>query len=205
MYIPAIYENHDLDAVRAFIVANSFAILVNTTDGKPHATHIPLLLTTDADGNEVLSGHISKANPQWKIFEKSEDVLLIFSGAHAYISSSWYDHPNVPTWNYIAVHIYGKLRIVDAETVYNDLAKLVNHYEKASENPVSVATIGEQMVRREMRGVVGFHITINEIQAAQKLSQNRDDHNHTNIINALTQQNEPNAAGIAEEMRKMRE
>ena len=204
MYISPINENHDRDDIRAFMVANSFATLVNTIDGKPHATHIPLLLTTDAGGNEVLSGHISKANPQWKIFEKSDEVLVIFSGAHAYISSSWYDHPNVPTWNYIAVHIYGTLRIVDAETVYNDLQKLVNHYEKTSENPVSVESMGEKMVRREMRGIVGFHIKINEIQAARKLSQNRDDHNHTEIIKALEKQNEPNAAGIAEEMRKER-
>jgi transcriptional regulator len=204
MYIPAIYQQHDFAEIKAFIAANSFAILVSTQDGKPQATHIPLLLSTDAEGNEVLAGHISKANPQCKIFETANDVMVIFSGPHAYISSSWYDHANVPTWNYIAVHIYGSLKIVDSETLLKDLKMLVNKYEAASAKPVSVETMPEKMVSREMRGIFGFHITINEIQAAYKLSQNRDDQNHTTITNELDKIGDAQSAAVATEMRKQR-
>lgn len=203
MYIAPINQAHDLDEIKAFIAANGFAILVST-DGKTQATHIPLLLTTDADGKEVLAGHISKANPQSKIFETASDVLVIFSGPHAYISSSWYDHANVPTWNYIAIHIYGSLKIVDNATLLNDLTALVHKYEAASAKPVSIETMPEKMVSREMRGIIGFHISIDEIQAAHKLSQNRDDKNHTNITNELDKTSDPQAAAVAAAMRKNR-
>src|SRR6187402_3094913 len=107
MYIPREYKNEDLASVKEFIQSNGFAILVSEAEGKPWATHLPLVLDTNSEGKDILFGHISKANKQWKDFDPDKEVLAIFSGPHAYISSSWYDHVNVPTWNYLAVHIYG--------------------------------------------------------------------------------------------------
>jgi transcriptional regulator len=90
MYIPAHYKNENLDEVREFIKQNSFGILVNQVNDRPWASHIPLELDVDKHGQEVLLGHISRANFQLEDFRKEQEVLCIFNGPHSYISSSWY-------------------------------------------------------------------------------------------------------------------
>jgi transcriptional regulator len=204
MYIAPINKNDNLDEVKDFIKTNGFGLLINTIEGRPHATHIPLMLGNNASGEDILSGHISKANPQWKVFEAANEVLVVFSGEHSYISSSWYDHSNVSTWNYIAVHIYGTLRVIEGEELLQDLKNLTNKYEANVEKPVTVESMGAKVVAREMRGIVGFQIKINEIQAAYKLSQNRDDHNHANIIKELEKTGDDQSVKIATAMRKNR-
>lgn len=92
MYIPNIYKNENQEEIIDFLEKNSFGILVNQTNGKLWATHIPLILDTNNKGKQVLFGHLSKENPQWKSFIENDKVMAIFSGAHGYISSSWYDH-----------------------------------------------------------------------------------------------------------------
>jgi len=202
MYIPKYYKNEDIDDVRAFIHENGFAILISQAGGRPWATHIPLILDKDKDGKDILTGHISKANSQWKDFNKNEEVLAVFSGPHAYVSSSWYDHENVPTWNYIAVHVYGKIRIIEGDILKTRLGKLVDKYEAKMENPVSVDRMSEEFVESEIRGIVGFEIVITEIQAAMKLSQNRDDKNYKRIIKNLEKQGDVGSLKIAEKMKR---
>jgi len=202
MYIPKYYKNEDIDDVRAFIQENGFAILISQAGGRPWATHIPLILDKDNNGKDILTGHISKANSQWKDFNKNEEVLAVFSGPHAYVSSSWYDHENVPTWNYIAVHVYGKIRIIEGDILKTRLGKLVDKYEAKMENPVSVDRMSEEFVESEIRGIVGFEIVITEIQAAMKLSQNRDDKNYKRIIKNLEKQGDVGSLKIAEKMKR---
>lgn len=187
MYIPHHYKNEDLNTVKAFIAKNSFGILVNQVDGKPWATHIPLELTTDDHGEDVLISHISRANPQWKVFEKQPDVLCIFNGPHSYISASWYKEEEVPTWDYIAVHVYGKLTILSEEEVMQSLHNLVDKYEKIAKNPVSLSHMSPTTLR-QVKGVVGFKIEITDIQAAYKLSQTRPE-DHEAIISHLNEGN----------------
>ena len=202
MYIPKIYQNDNIEEVRDFLQANSFGILVNQTDGQLWATHIPLELGKNAQGNDVLSGHISKANPQWKNFGDGHKVLAIFPGAHTYVSSSWYDHENVPTWNYIAVHVYGTIRVIAGDELVEALKKLVDKYEAGSKKPVLVENMSENFLKREMRGIVGFEIEVSSIHSAYKLSQNRDPHNHQNIVAELEKKGSPNDLAIAEQMLK---
>ena len=178
MYIPHYYKNENLDEVKDFIKENSFGILVNQVDGKPWATHIPLELEEN-----ILEGHIAKANPQWHSFSDQSEVLCIFNGPHAYVSSSWYQEEEVPTWDYIAVHVYGKLTILDEESTMQSLHRLVNKYETRSKNPVSLANMSPKTLR-QVKGVVGFQIEISDIQAAYKLSQTRQD-DHAAIIKNL--------------------
>jgi len=121
---------------------------------------------------------------------------------HAYVSSSWYDHENVPTWNYIAVHVYGKIRIIEGDILKTRLGKLVDKYEAKMENPVSVDRMSEEFVESEIRGIVGFEIVITEIQAAMKLSQNRDDKNYKRIIKNLEKQGDVGSLKIAEKMKR---
>ena len=195
MYTPSHYKNENLDEVREFLKQNSFGILINQTDGRPWATHIPLELDVDDEGKDILVGHISKANPQWKSFKGNEEVLAIFNGPHSYISSSWYKEEEVPTWNYIAVHVYGKIQILNDEAVLDSLHKLVDKYEKASTNPVSINNLSHKTMR-QIKGIVGFQIGITDIHATYKLSQTRPE-DHPKIIEELQKTNNPGSHEIA--------
>jgi transcriptional regulator len=202
MYIPKFYKNENQEDIQNFINQNGFGILVNQTNGKLWATHIPLLLE-EKDGKQILVGHVSKINPQAESFQDNDEVLAIFSGAHSYISSSWYDHENVPTWNYLAVHVYGKLTIYNHEQAVDSLKSLVDKYEAKSKNPVRVEDLSSKTMR-EARGIIAFEIEITAIEAQKKLSQNRDDKNYKNIISELEKTNDTQAIAIANEMKKNR-
>jgi len=203
MYIPDIFKNENQEEIKDFLQKNSFGILVNQTNGKLWATHIPLELDTNKNGKQVLYGHISKENPQWESFADNNKILAIFSGSHSYISSSWYDHESVPTWNYIAVHLYGTIKIIEGEAVIESLKKLVDKYEQNSENPVRVEDLSKKTMM-QTRGIVAFEIEIEEIQAKHKLSQNRDEKNYDNIITELKKTKNPQAIEVANEMLKCR-
>ncbi|HNP33551.1 MAG TPA: FMN-binding negative transcriptional regulator [Flavobacterium sp.] len=202
MYIPELYKNENPDDIQNFIHQNGFGILVNQTNGKLWATHIPLLLE-EKDRKQFLVGHISKENPQAESFKTNDEVLAIFSGAHTYISSSWYDHENVPTWNYIAVHVYGKVKIHSFEQTVEALKRLVDKYEAKSEKPVRVEDFSKKTML-QARGIVSFEIEITAIEAKKKLSQNRDDKNYQNIISELEKSNDFHSVEVAREMKKNR-
>ncbi len=200
MYIPQHYRNENLTEIREFIRQNGFAILINLVDGKPWATHIPLELDLDENGQDILVGHIAKANRQWKYFERQNEVLCIFNGPHSYVSSSWYKEEEVPTWNYIAVHIYGSLEILDEAAVLKSLHQLVDKYEQNSKHPITLHDLSKNTMR-QIKGIVGFKIRIGEIQATYKLSQGREE-DHQRIIHELEQTGNPGSKKIAGEMKK---
>lgn len=201
MYTPKYFRNEDEHAVKEFIRQNGFGILISATNGNLLATHIPLELS--ADGTK-LSGHISKGNPQGKDLLEADEVLVVFSGPHAYISSSWYDHANVPTWNYIAVHVYGTIRLVEGDELFHSLEQMMNKYEKHSANPVTVEKLTSAYMQQAMKGVTGFEINITKMEATQKLSQNRDHKNYTTIIHELDKRGDSDSVEIADAMRAIK-
>ncbi|NKI32747.1 FMN-binding negative transcriptional regulator [Croceivirga thetidis] len=194
MYTPPYYKNENLLRVKEFIKANSFGILVNQVEGKPWATHIPMELET-FEGNDYLVGHIAKANPQWKSFNENNEVLCIFNGPHTYISSSWYQEEEVPTWDYIAVHVYGDLQILSETETMASLHRLVNRHETNSENPIKLEKLSSKTLR-QVKGVVGFKIEITDIQATYKLSQTRPE-DHESIIENLNSKGDVTSTEIA--------
>ncbi len=202
MYVPKYAQNNNISEVKYFIKANSFGILVSNLENKIWATHIPLELDKNAEGKEVLFGHISRANPQWKNFTNETQVMCIFNGSHSYISSAWYNHENVPTWNYIAVHIYGKIKIIEGEELLDSLKRLTNKHESGAKTPVVIEKMSQEYILQTMKGIVGFEISIDEIHSTYKLSQNRDEVNHANIIKELEEKGDANSLAIAEEMKK---
>lgn len=199
MFTPSHYKNENSSEIKEFISHNSFGILVNQVDGKPWATHIPLELDIDSDGNDILVGHIAKVNPQWKYFEENKQVLCIFNGPHSYVSSSWYQKEEVPTWNYIAVHVYGTLKIQKEEALLSSLHKLVDKYEKNSKEPISIHGMSPKTMR-QIKGVVGFEINIEDIQATYKLSQGRV-HDHKKIVEEL-EERDAGSKAVAKAMQK---
>jgi len=198
MYIPKEYNFNDDVEIKRFIQHHGFATLISTVDDKPWATHIPLVLKND----NTLEGHISKANAQWKVFEQEPIILAIFQGVHTYVSSSWYDHENAPTWNYVAVHVYGKIRLVSEDDLRKSLSRLVNKYEAQSEKPIAVERMSTEFLNKEIKGIVGFEINITNIQAVAKLSQNRDAKNHTAIVNELEKRGDHSSKEVARLMKE---
>ncbi|HMH23507.1 MAG TPA: FMN-binding negative transcriptional regulator [Puia sp.] len=201
MHIPRRYEEKDRDKIFSFIKENSFAILVSVSEGIPIGTHIPLLAGKNAEGADVLMGHISRGNEQKSTLTDGAPVLVIFPGPHAYVSPTWYTVPNVPTWNYISVHIYGKIRIMEGDALKAALSQLMDNYEQHLPHPMKLEDIPEKMFNDDVRGIVGFEISIDEIQAAYKLSQNRDEKSFQQVIGQLEQGDEA-ARGVAGEMRQ---
>ena len=201
MYTPKPFQNQNTDEVKTFIKENGFGILISHKDGSLLASHIPLDFSEDEN---KLVGHVSRGNPQWKNFSNEDEVLVIFNGPHTYISSSWYNYENVPTWNYIAAHVYGKIRIIEGEGLHLSLKRLMEKYEKNSSNPASVEKLSPGYMQRAVLGIVGFEITITRIEATYKLSQNRDEENFSNIIHELEKHTDENSLQIAEAMKEKR-
>lgn len=201
MYIPKYYKITDMKEIKEFIKINSFATIVSIRKGRPIASHVPLLFNNVED-DYYLTGHLAFGNPLWRTFEDTDEILVIFNGPHAYISSSWYEQENVPTWNYQSVHIYGKASLMDGDELALDLAKLLEKYEKFRENPVLWDKLSPEMLQQEIKGIKGFRIKVDEVQAAYKLSQNRNDTDYVNIISELYKEDDPNASAVAEAMKK---
>jgi transcriptional regulator len=201
MYIPRRYEEKDKDKIHAFIRENSFAILVSIHEGHPIGTHIPLQLETNAEGQDILVGHISRGNEQKLTLTDGAEVLAIFPGAHAYISPRWYTQINVPTWNYLSVHVYGTVKIMEGEELKAALSRLIDNYEHHMPQPVHIGEIPEKTLHDELRGIVGFQLVVTEYQAAAKLSQNRDEQSYHQVIDHLDQGDET-ARAVAAEMQE---
>lgn len=201
MYIPKYFKITDIDEIREFVHANSFGTIVTTKKGKPIATHLPLELSKKGD-DYYITGHMAYGNPQWRTLETCEEVLVMYQGPHTYISSSWYGHENVPTWNYQSVHVYGLASILEEEELKQDLIMLLEKYEKHRKNPILWDKLSPQLLESELKGIVGFKIKVQEIQAAYKLSQNRNEEDYLNIVDQLHREENLNSQQMAEVMKK---
>jgi transcriptional regulator len=202
MHVPKLYREEDREKIIEFLRQNEFATLVTYDGEKPTASHL-LVEVIEQHNRLHLNGHMSKANPQWRTFEHDADVLVIFQGAHTYISPTWYNHVNVPTWNYQAVHVYGKARIVeDYDEAYHLLERLISRHEAGSH--YKLETLPPDFVAKEIKGIVVFQIEATRIEANYKLSQNRNDEDYHTIVARLDERNDEMSHGVAEAMRKTR-
>ena len=200
MYIPEFNRVEDRAKAIAFMCANPFAILVSVNGNLPFATHLPVVIN-DVDGQLTLRAHVAKSNPHWQLIEKQES-LLIFHGPHAYISPSLYEiRESVPTWNYAAVHVYGKGRVVSDEAgatrILEDLIAQFDESYREQWNSLSA-----DYRTRMLRHIVAFEIPVTRIEAKFKLSQNRTNAEQENVIRALSGNPDSAIAGTAALMRK---
>jgi transcriptional regulator len=202
MYVPKLYREEDREKILEFLRQNDFATLVLHNGQRPVASH--LLVEILEDGEKLyVNGHMSKANPLWKMFETNPETLVIFQGPHTYISPTWYNHVNVPTWNYQSVHVYGKPRLIaDRTEEYGILKRLVDRYESAS--GYKMETLPEGFVEKEMKGIAAFQIEVTGIEANFKLSQNRDDESYRSIVSHLEQREDDLSHKVADAMKRQR-
>ena len=200
MYIPKAFEVNDKTKLVNFIRDNSFGILFSQEERGPLATHLPFFMDEKTGDSGVLISHMAKRNPHWNKLNGKE-VLVVFPGPHAYISASWYNEPNtVPTWNYVAVHVYGTVRIIEKkEEMVERMEKAVHFYESSMPSPWN-AKFDDEFIDRLMNGIVVFEISINKMQGKWKLSQNHSVQRQQNVINRLKTSNKYDSATIAKMM-----
>lgn len=195
MYIPKINLETDKNEIVSFMQRFSFATLITSEDNLPVATHLPILVKI-IENRVVLIGHFAKANKQWQKVEENQ-VLVIFSEPHAYISPKNYDKElNVPTWNYISIHAYGKAKLItEHNEVFQILDSTINYYE--AEYKSKWDNFSEEYKLKMINGIVAFEIEVSDLQAKYKLSQNRTDSEKNNIINNLSDSEDSNEKLIA--------
>ena len=199
MYLPAVFAESDPAKLHEFIEHNSFGLLVSSVDGLPFATHLPLLLE-----NGSLLGHVARANPQWQQVA-GQKVLAVFSGPHAYVSPTWYEAEQVvPTWNYVAVHVYGTLHLVEGQADLLELVKKITwNYERSLPRPWSLAGTSAAFLERMLAQIVGFRIQIERIEGKWKLNQNQPLERRLKVAGELAKHPDENAQEIAALMRAM--
>lgn len=180
MYIPRHFELHDPDAIREILDSYAFALLVTSEDGVAEATHLPLIYDPAPAPNGRLLGHFARANGQGQRLEaaarENREVLAVFQGPHSYVSPNDYGPgpATVPTWNYLAVHVYGLPKpMTKAEDVSRLLHRLTARHEASRAQAWSPAALDPELMGRMLRGVFAFEIAITRVQAKAKLSQNR--------------------------------
>jgi transcriptional regulator len=198
MYIPKYYREEDRQKILAFLKQNNFAALVTFDGEKPIATHAPVEIVETENGWTIY-GHISRANAQKKTFGDNE-ALLIFQGAHTYISARWYTEVDVPTWDYMIVHVYGKVREIQGDELYSVLSRLVENHE--SNTSYRLEKLPQDMVQKEIKGVFGFVMEVTRVDGGYKLSQGKTEEERTNIASDLERRGDKDSKVIAEEIRK---
>lgn len=172
----------DAELIRALIETHPFATLVATIDGRPDAVHVPVLL--DPDG-QTLYGHMSRAGPQWRTFDGQQETLVIFSGPDCYVSPRWYRQvPAVPTWNYLAVHLYGAPALLDEGELALVLDRTVARFDDAWPGDRE-RDYPDDYRERLMKGIVGFRMPVTRVQAQFKLSQDKTAEDRARVIEAL--------------------
>jgi transcriptional regulator len=200
MYSPPYNRLEERAELIAFMRANSFALLVTGTGGALHGSHLPVMIE-ESDGSVVIDTHMAKNNPQWKEFF-DEEVMVVFSGPHAYVSPRWHEEKErVPTWNYAAVHAYGVPQLVTERAAkHASQRRLV-----ASMDPQWLPKfdeLREEYVSAMLEGIVNLRITVTRLETRWKLSQNRSRREQELIAEQLERSSDSTERALAALTRK---
>ncbi len=200
MYTPERYKGHDLENAIAFIRQYNFGTIVSQYQEQPLGSHLPFVISQRESEKLILSSHFAKANPQWTNLE-GQSVLIIFTEPHAYISPKFYNKKqNVPTWNYIAVHVYGNVKLVQDEgKVFEMLEEMMENFEAAYKSQWNELDASYKIAMA--KGIVAFEMEIEDLQFKQKLSQNKKQEEQDRIIKHFSESEDDNEKAIAHFMK----
>ena len=200
MYLPRHYAVTDKQQLHDFIKENGFGIMFSSNGPEPMATHLPFILDEHAGEQGTLLSHMAGANRQWR-YDDGQEVLAVFQGSHTYVSPTWYQDPEtVPTWNYVAVHAYGKLRAVqDQQRLQNILAQITDYYESSLPEPWQ-AQFNSEYAQQMLKRIVVFDIEIDKIQGKWKLNQNLPEPRRRRVVNVLKTMPDDNSRKIVTPM-----
>jgi transcriptional regulator len=207
MYTPRAFAIDELSQLHELILATRLAILVTQGESGLQASHVPVLLHCEQGSNGTLYGHLAKANPQWKDLRDGAEALLIFAGADAYVSPGFYpskaEHGKVvPTWNYVAVHAYGRAETFsDGGRLLDIVSTLTDRHEAGRTQPWSVADAPADYIDGMLKAIVGFAIPIDRLEGKRKLSQNRSAADIAGVREGMAASPEVNDQALAQLMR----
>ncbi len=195
MYIPPAFQEDDIASVHAAIRAARLATLITATKEGMVGTPLPMILDETEGPHGTLYGHVARANPQWKL-ATTGDAMAVFMGPDAYVTPSWYATKRetgkvVPTWNYVAVHVYGPVEFFeDADRLLEVVTRLTNLHEDAltrssGGEPWLVTDAPNDFIKSQLRGIVGLRMPITRIDAKRKMSQNRSAEDRAGVVDGL--------------------
>lgn len=200
MYIPKYYQMHDYEEIKQFMRNNNFVTIITTDGVRPIATHLPVNIEEHSNVLYI-SGHFARGNKQWQTINNNDNILIIFHGPHGYVSSTWYEQEDVPTWDYESIHTYGEGHLLNEEQLAVDLTKLLKQYEQHRENGATWDDLSDQ-TKKQIKGIVGFKIKVTNIEAAYKLSQTRSKQEKRNIASQLNNSDNSMDHFLADEIEK---
>jgi transcriptional regulator len=203
MYLRRTFTVTDRETQLDVIRDAGWGCLFGMDDGAPIASHLPFLVVGEP-GREKLEGHMSRANPHWRTFSGAGDMLVVFQGPHSYVTPSLSEAEGaLPTWNYAAVHVYGRPVIVDApEEVRGLIKRLVDHRESRFDTPWRLESLDEGWVDSKLRGIVGFEIPIDRMETTFRLMQNRTPEDRRRVADALAGYDDTSSQDVAAMMRR---
>jgi transcriptional regulator len=191
MYLPGHFTEERVEPLHELMRKQPFAILISGSGNGIAVTHLPLVLDPAPPPWGTLRGHVARANSHWRELEANGDALAIFLGPQGYISPSWYPAKRahgkvVPTWNYMAVHAHVRVRVVrDAAWLRRLVEALTERHESGAAEPWSVSDAPPDYIDQMLRGIVGFEMSITQIEGKWKLSQNRSAEDRRGVIEGL--------------------
>jgi transcriptional regulator len=201
MYNLSYFKTSDPHQVIRFMEDHPFAMLMGVNkNNQPVATQVPVFLD-EKEGQPVLTGHMMCQTDHHKAFLENPDALMVFTGPHTYISASWYPDPlQASTWNYMSVHVRGKISFLDEGALLEILERTTNHFER---NPDAFSSIPNEYIQRMVGAIVAFELKVEKVEHVFKLSQNKDPQTFQAILRHLDK-GDPNAIAVAKEMRSVK-
>jgi transcriptional regulator len=203
MYLPAHFEETRVEVIHQLIREHPLAALVTLGSAGLDANHIPLEIDPEPAPFGTLRGHVARANPVWRDFSRDVEALTVFQGPQAYISPAWYQTKEetgkvVPTFNYIVVHAYGSLRIIEDEAWLRGLVeRLTTRHESGRAEPWKVSDAPEDFIKTQLRAIVGIEMPVTRLVGKWKVSQNRPPVDREGVVRGLSEMNDANAAAMA--------
>ena len=203
MYLPAHFAETRTEVLHQLISTHPLAALVTVGSQGLNANHIPIEIEPAPAPFGTLRGHVARSNPVWREFAKDVEALVIFQGAQTYISPSWYPTKQetgkvVPTYNYMVVHAYGPLRIVEDRAWLRGLVNgLTNRFEAASSQPWKITDAPDDYIETMLGAIVGIEIPVTRLVGKWKTSQNRVAVDRAGVVKGLQEVNGPDAATMA--------
>ncbi len=205
MYKIPHYIEHDHETIMQFLRAYPLALITcQGKDGKPVATQVPVICD-ERDGQLILTGHVMRGTDHWHGFNENSDVLAVFTGPNCPVSASWYSDKNSGgTWNYMSVHARGTIRLLDQKALVELLRRLTNQFENDPDSGANFEDLSDDYVAKMLPAIQAFEITVTDLDAIFKLSQNRDQASYDNIIAKLSERG-GNSLAIANELSRRRD
>ncbi len=208
MYVPSQFKEERVPVLHEAIERIGFGTLVTLGADGMTASHVPMHIAAEPAPFGTLSGHLARANPQWRSARPEVEALAIFTGPYSYITPAWYPTKHktgkvVPTWNYVAIHAYGRLRFIDDPgRARANVTALTNRHESGSAVPWQVTDAPADFIEAMLKAIVAFELTITRLEGKWKMSQNRPAEDRAGVVAGLTGEGKTEVAAIVAERDK---